>query len=1065
MKLVTVFLSALFSISISLQSADFSVIESQKGFTENKGQWPEAVKFLYKGSGINYQVMEEGILADVYKTRINKQGDKIKTGEAVRIEFNNSSFKNIIPVSRQKGYSNYFYGNNSDKWVTDVKTYKKIVVRELYKGISLEVCTDNGNPRYDFILQPGSDPDDISFKFHGPESINIKSDFVEFSQSKLKITIRGLKAFQDIDGIRHSVECEFFARENGVGFKTGDYDKSKPLVIDPVLVSTFVGDIGADEITDCHLDEEQNFIVTGWTDSEELRTTEGTYQTTNGGQKDVLVAKFKMHGLETGLVFSTYIGGQLDDEGLGVSGDDDGNIYITGSSLSENYPTESAYRPLLIGKKDVIVTKLAPDGKSLVFSTYIGGSEDDIAYDIAVGHSRSVYICGGTKSLDYPIQSPDISEFVGPEDIFVTGLSSSGKSLKFSTWHNGNSPEIERGTAIAVNENLDAVVVGVITRNPRTWTRPNFSPRAFDIYHNGGFDGMIMKYHTNGGERYFSSFYGGDKDDYITCVGITNSGEIFFAGYTNSDRPAFNPDTRDTEFPLSQSPLYDEFQGGDWDGFFARINSDATTLQTSTYIGGSGSDKVLALAINENNRSVALTGFTSSSNFPKLNYSGPNLRGGGASDFFISDIFYDGKSMDFSVIVGGNKVDSANTIGIDQWGSYYLAGLTNSSVLPGYTGEFTNESAGETDGFVFRFSRKELELNSPSPLQEYCIGSTTLIGWSKQNFNSNDEFATYISADNGETWELIADGIVGSSYDWKIDEELEQGEYMVKVLHPSGQYSQTETAFKLTSPAKITSADYQAESPDFCLGTSIRFDVEAIGDDIEYTWLKNDVKISGQNENYLEIESLSVADEGIYSVMVNNHCLPGDKLVVLDLATTPNVVVTKHPENKEAMESTKVVFEVVAEGTELSYQWQLNGQELLGKTNRTLEFPSVAKSNEGEYSCIVTGVCGKDTSDTATLTVTPVSVELTDENSRINLFYLGSNDDVHRFSLNSQMSGHLESVIYDMTGKPVLALFKDEINEGRYDFVINNGSLSNGAYLVKSIINGEIYISKLLILD
>jgi len=253
-----------------------------------------------------------------------------------------------------------------------------------------------------------------------------------------------------------------------------------------LVYSTYIGGSGYEVGYGIAVDGSGNAYVTGYTDSPDYDVTPGAFQTTKGGYRDVFVTKLNETG--TALVYSTYIGGSGGDEGYGIAVDGSGNAYVTGYTYSTDYDvTPGAFQTTNGGGRDVFVTKLNATGTALVYSTYIGGSNNDEGYGIAVDGSGYAYVTGWTLSTDYDV-TPGAFQTTngGGRDVFMTKLNATGTALVYSTYIGGSGED--RGYAIAVDGSGNAYVTGYTES-----TNYDVTPRIFQATNEGRQDVFVTK--------------------------------------------------------------------------------------------------------------------------------------------------------------------------------------------------------------------------------------------------------------------------------------------------------------------------------------------------------------------------------------------------------------------------------------------------------------------------------------------------------------------------------------------------------------------------------------------
>jgi len=313
-----------------------------------------------------------------------------------------------------------------------------------------------------------------------------------------------------------------------------------------LVYSTYIGGSYEDGGYGIAVDGSGNAYVTGSTYSTDYPVTPGAFQTNGGGldiaaRWDVFVTKLNSTG--TALVYSTYIGGSGDERGHAIAVDGSGNAYVTGYTSSTNYPvTSGAFQTTNGGGRDVFVTKLNATGAALVYSTYIGGSNGDLGYGIAVDGSGNAYVTGSTSSTNYPV-TPGAFQRIhrGSADVFVTKLNTTGTALVYSTYIGGSSGE--GGTAIAVDGSGYAYVTG--------WTNStdyDVTPGAFQTTNGGVQDVFVTKLNATGTALVYSTYIGGSSDDRGYAITVDGSGNAYVTGRTTSTNYDVTPGALQTTY-------------------------------------------------------------------------------------------------------------------------------------------------------------------------------------------------------------------------------------------------------------------------------------------------------------------------------------------------------------------------------------------------------------------------------------------------------------------------------------------------------------------------------------
>ncbi|MBF0338966.1 MAG: SBBP repeat-containing protein, partial [Nitrospirae bacterium] len=610
-------------------------------FIENDGQVDKRVRFYEKGASHATWFTKDGVYVSLTKGETSKQQSARglppeKHSRGVRQETVKLSFKGanpnveIVPEDMQDGRVNYFIGNDSAKWKTDVPTYRSILYRNVYDGIDVRFYGNNSQLEYDIIVSPGSSPDVVKMSYEGVKGLKVRGDGALELSLRLGKIIKGKPyIYQQKDGAEKVEVAGGFkildrkkAKKGGynylVGFEVDKWDSAYALVLDPVLVySTYVGGSGDDTGRGIAVDSVGNVYVTGATTSSNFPTTSAIQGTYAGGEYDAFVTKFSPTGT---LVYSTYLGGSGNDVGYAIDVDSIGNAYITGVTYSSNFPTASALQATYGGgANDSFVVKLSPAGNTLVYSTYLEGNSNDAGTGIAVDSTGNAYITGETYSSNFPTASALQATYGGGTyDAFVTKFSPTGKTLVYSAYLGGSSED--RGYGIAVDSVGNAYITG--------WTASSNFPTVsvFQTTYGGGtYDAFVAKLSPTGNALVYSTYLGGSGDDLGNDIAVDSASNAYIAGLTNS-----------SNFP-TVSAFQTTYGGGTYDAFVAKLSPTGNALVYSTYLGGSGDDLGNDIAVDSSGNAYVI-GQTASSNFPTTTSAFQATYGGGTSDVFVAKI-------------------------------------------------------------------------------------------------------------------------------------------------------------------------------------------------------------------------------------------------------------------------------------------------------------------------------------------------------------------------------------------------------------------------------------------
>lgn len=557
----------------------------------------------------------------------------------------------------QEVRANYFIGNDPAKWIRGVETYSRVAYSGVYPGIDLVFYGNQRQLEYDFTVAPGADPEDIRLRFEGADNVELNSDGALILHTAAgAVRQEAPVAYQEANGARVEVQSAFKRRDDGtIGFQIGSYDPERPLVIDPVLVYstylggseddicrgivndpggnayvigesfsadflappvsptnsdifigklskngllltyTFIGGSGNDSATGLSLDSSGNVYVCGSTESPNFPAFNSVGLALRGASDAFVI---KMTAPLNQFFYLSLIGGSGSETGVSVAADAAGSAYVSGRTSSQDFPTFAAIQPVYGGGvSDAFVSKLAPDGKSLVYSSFLGGSgtEDLLSRSgISVDSSGNAYVAGDTNSADFPIRNalrPAKNGSAASSDGFVVKINPSGSDFVYSTYMGGSDDDF--ALAIAADQAGNAFVTGLTRSTSFTGsasTRPS-SPTA---------DAFVAKLSATGSAISYLTFIGGTAgDESGNAIVIDAAGNAVIAGSAGIGSPTVK--------------AIQSFSRGGTDAFVAKLApSGAVTF--STYLGGSNEDVALAVSI-DGDGAIFVAGFTDSTDF------------------------------------------------------------------------------------------------------------------------------------------------------------------------------------------------------------------------------------------------------------------------------------------------------------------------------------------------------------------------------------------------------------------------------------------------------------------
>jgi hypothetical protein len=506
----------------------------------------------------------------------------------------------VAGTSRRAGIVNYFLGRDRMRWRTNVSTYAGVSYRELYPGIDLRYGGADGSLKATYVVRPGAEPGRIRWRLDGAESVRIDN-----ATGDLWIELPGKQRVMD----RAPLAWQMIGARR---------------VLVPVrfrLASD--GSIG--------------FAL---------------------GPHD----RGRSLILDPTLEYSSYLGGSGADYGYDVAVDGGGNAYITGSTFSPDFPLAGPIQRSERGFGDIFVSKLSPNGSTLVYSTYLGGDDSDVGFGIAVDGAGNAYITGESFSRDFPVVNPIQVDPGIQQDIIVAKLNDSGSALVYSTYLGGFNNQT--GRDVAVDAEGSAYVSGDTLSGNAGFPIVNaVQPQAGNAR-----EGFFLKLSPSGSSLVYSTYLGGNgTTDYALGAAVDQTGAAYVTGYTDS-----------TDFPTA-NPLQRQ-NAGFADVFVTKLTPNGSALVYSTYLGGASNDIAQSIALDAKG-SAYVAGWTDSSDYPVANA----IQGqkNAYSDVFLGKLNAAGSALVYSTFLGGdNQENQSVDVGVDGSGNAYLAGTTSSADFP-----------------------------------------------------------------------------------------------------------------------------------------------------------------------------------------------------------------------------------------------------------------------------------------------------------------------------------------------------------------------------------------------
>ena len=778
---------------------DFSEAQSQRPalttydhrplvFEPNMGQTDPQVKFMARGDGYGLFLTDRAAVLSLRHARSGKDSAD-RPASVIRMGLVGARANPVLRGAESlPGKSNYFLGNDRAKWHPGVPQFARVRYEQVYPGVDLVYYGKQGQLEYDFEVSPGADPQRIRLNFEGSKNLKLDAGDLVLETADGSIRLQAPRMYQGEGASQKSIDGHFsLLAADTVGFEIGNYDRSRALVIDPVLsYFNYLGGTGSELFPTIAVDSGFNIYVAGSTSSANFPVAGTPYQGAlkTGATANVFVSKFDSTGAT--LLFSTYLGGTGVDSSVGIAVDAAGNSYVAGTTTSVDFPTSTtAFQTTPLGPgTHAFVSELDAAGTNLKYSTYLSGSttvagtSNDTAKGMTLDDKGFVYVIGITNSTDFPT-APSAGTFQatlqGTNAFFISKVdpSTSGtNSLPFSTYFGGGIPASGSvaGGGIAVDNNASGSNIYITGGTNFSFTGTNATTdfpikNAYQACLNSvasvttcpapsgtpAMDAFIAKLNpgtTTGPELLYSTYVGGTGADIGNGIALDASGNAYVTGSTSS-----------SDFPKATIAQFQATYGGSTDAFVAKINNPITGTGTtstnvqltySTYLGGSATDVGTGIVVDAV-QGARVIGTTSSADLSSKVLHGFQGTIGGGMDAFVArlDTVTGGATgtNQFLTFLGGTGDDVGTGIALDSSTNTYVAGETSSpagTFPPSQTTGFQPNLSGAPDAFVAKLG-PTLNLN----LTVATPASTSVNAGNQVSF-------VYTITNNGDTTANVA---------------------------------------------------------------------------------------------------------------------------------------------------------------------------------------------------------------------------------------------------------------------------------------------------------------------
>ena len=1031
-------------------------------FVKNQGQVDSDILYYAQLKGLNILLKSDGFYYDFYKEFEKTDKSFIKKGHVVKLDFKSSNSFNVKANALEAKY-NFIKGKDKSKWITNVPSTNSILLENVYENIDLKMYFDNNMPRYDLVVKPNADPSQIKFTFKHVENLIIENNIIKGDISVGDFISNSLYAYQVFNGEKVQVKCNFVKdSKGGLKFELGHYDKTKKLVINPIIYSTYMGWNGDDYITQVRTLDDDNYYVAGVTSSPDFPASEGAYQEEFGFKNDVFISKYTRKGVDHTLQVATFYGGSEEDIITKMKIGLDKNIYICGYTSSLDLPMKNSLKSDYAGGLDGFVCVLNPMLNDIVYSYYVGGSSDDAINDIEIVNSK-VFFGGYSKSMGLKLTSAYQDAIKGEKDGILGASNSNGSSIEYLTFLGGGNEDEINGIDIDAQENI----YWIATSNSQDWkTKPSGGwmnrNSAYDKTPNGNMDMVIGRFTKDAGILQMCTYFGGSANDYGIDVFANTQKNYYFVGYSEKEA---------TQTIEAKAGLYQEKNAGGIDMIFGRLSDLITKsggigtgntyenqdLEISTFIGEKGDDIPYDVSRSADGMNFLITGKTNSTKFPQINNEINKLKYAGKFDGFILEINNFGTNVTYSTYLGGKEDDIIRAGAYFPNNNFIYGGETMSNDL--YTNGFgVSKTRINKDAIFGHTARGIFTLNGPLGGEKYCPNTALGVTWSKDQFQDGAGYNVYLLNDKLGIKQKLVDTVKANFYNWIVGTEVvPDSSYKILVEHSTGLYGISKNTFVINQTPKISS--FTSSDDKVCIGDSVVLtaSVDGVFKPV-YNWKFGNTIVATSNSGTTTIKDLNVEKSGKYTLELVGECKPNAVSESVNIDVAPNTKITDQTEDLSVDENKILELSVTAVGGELEYKWFLNDGELSGQTNSVLKIEQAQKADEGNYTCQVKGRCG-DVQMSSVVNVKINSASSVDNFGEFNKFYFDGNNVNAEVKMNYSGNAHIK--IFDIQGKEVYNSV-NYISQGTNKLSIPC-NYNNGNYLFTIIANDNVSTYKFAI--
>ena len=626
-------------------------------FEENRGQAHPDVRFQARGEGYSLYLTDSEAVLSLTRTEDDPHVLRMSLAGSRKP-------RSIQPLEAQSQRTHYLIGADPEKWHVGVPHFAKVRYEGVYEGVDLVYHSAADRLEYDFVVAPGADPGVVRLRFAGAERMSVNGEGeLELVCGATSVTHQAPVAYQGNGGERTHVAASYRIEDGKVSFQIADYDRSRPLVIDPVVVySSFLGGALTDSINAVAVDVNGNVYMTGETTSGNFPVV-GAPITPNSG---AVVYSFitKLNPAGAGIVYSTILGGSSNTRGYAIQVDAQGYAFVAGVTGARDFPMVNPVQNQQPGLNIGYVAKLKKEGDGLLFSTYLGGERNDEINALALDPAGNIHVAGRATSSQIALTNAMQPTFGGNTDILLAKYAAPDYRLAYSTYLGKTGLEYAYG--VTADAGGFTYVTGVARGESLA------TPNAYQDQVKGGNDAFLAKIAPSGNQVEWFTYFGENGDEQARGVAIDREGSIWIAGTTTS-----------TNFPATPNAVQGSLKG-DSDAFAAKFHHGGGTLYYATLLGSSTTRVATleeATAIKLDGRgAIYIAGVTNGSDFPAVRPL--QAFGGGVTDGFLTKLSPAADAIEYSTPIGGSADDFLNALAVDLHGGAFVGGRTLSINFP-----------------------------------------------------------------------------------------------------------------------------------------------------------------------------------------------------------------------------------------------------------------------------------------------------------------------------------------------------------------------------------------------